>query len=284
MRTRRFGRTNHMSTLAIFGAVALGKIDQPEADRAMQKVLDAGITHIDIAPSYGNAEERIGPWLKIYRERFFLGCKTTERTKTGAANELRQSLVRLQTDHFDLYQLHAVKTMDELDQATQKGGALDAVLAAREEGLTRFIGITTHGIDAPLILIEALRRFDFDSVLFPINFVQYANPTYRHNCQQLLELCQARDVGTMIIKSICQRPWGERERTYHTWYEPFTEPAMIQKAVNFVLSQPVTGLCTVGDYRLFPLVFEACEKFSPLTLSQQEDLIQTASAYEPLFA
>jgi len=284
MRTRRFGRTNHMSTLAIFGAVSLGKIDQAEADRAMQKVLDADITHIDIAPSYGNAEERIGPWMALYRDRFFLGCKTTERSKDAAAAEMQRSLQLIQTDHFDLYQLHAVRSIQELDQATAKGGALEAVIAAREEGLTRFIGITTHGIDAPLVLMEALRRFDFDTVLFPINFVQYANPVYRRNCEELLRICQAKDVGTMIIKSICKRPWGDRERTYHPWYEPFDEPSMIQKAVNFVLSQPVTGICTVGDFRLFPLVFEACEKFAPMSLAQQDELIQTASAYEPLFA
>ncbi len=284
MRTRRFGRTNHMSTLAIFGAVALGRLDQAEADRAMQKVLDAGITHIDIAPSYGEAELRMGPWMPHYRNRFFLGCKTTERSSTGTAAELRRSLQYLQTDHFDLYQLHAVKTFEELDQTTAKGGALEAAIAARDEGLTRFIGITTHGIDAPLVLSEALRRFDFDTVLFPINFVQYANPVYRQNCEELLRVCQTKDVGTMIIKSICKRPWGDRERTYHPWYEPFDEPEMIQKAVNFALSQPVTGICTVGDYRLFPLVFEACEKFSPMTQSQQEELIGTAHAYEPLFA
>lgn len=284
MQTRRFGRTNHMSTLAIFGGVALGKLDQAEADRAMQKVLDAEITHIDIAPSYGDAEERMGPWMPHYRERFFLGCKTTERTKDGAAFEMERSLQRLQTDRFDLYQLHAVKSIEELDLAMAKNGALEAVIEARDSGITRYIGITTHGIDAPLVLMEALRRFDFDSVLFPINFVQYANPIYRQNCEKLLALCQSKDVGIMVIKSICKRPWGERERTYHPWYEPFDDQEMIQKAVNFVLSQPITGICTAGDYRLFPLVFKACEKFLPMTTRQQEELIQTAGHFEPLFA
>lgn len=284
MQTRRFGRTNHFSTIAIFGGVALGKVDQAQADLSFQQVLDAGINHIDIAPSYADAEIRLGPWMPAYRNRFFLGCKTTERSRESADAELRRSLKRLQTDHFDLYQLHAVKTMEELDLATMKGGALEAVIQARAEGLTRFIGITTHGFQAPLILQEALRRFDFDTVLFPINFVQYAIPEYRRNCEETLQLCQQKDVGTMIIKSICKAPWGERERQFHCWYEPFSEPEMIQKAVNFALSQPVTGLCTVGDYRLFPLVLDACERFHPLSIAEQETLIQSASAYEPLFA
>jgi len=284
MQTRRFGRTNHFSTVAIFGGVALGRLNQAEADRSFQIVLDAGINHIDIAPSYADAEARLGPWMPAYRSRFFLGCKTTERSRADAWAELHRSLERLQTDRFDLYQLHAVKTMEELDLATMKGGALEAVIQARSEGLTRFIGITTHGFQAPLILKEALRRFNFDTVLFPINFVQYAIPEYRHNCEEILEICKQKDVGTMIIKSICKAPWGDREHLFHTWYEPFTDPIMIQKAVNFALSQPVTGLCTVGDYRIFPQVFDACEHFTPLTASEQEELIQSAGAYQPLFA
>lgn len=283
MQSRRFGRTNHVSTLAIFGGVALGKLDQEDADCTMQLVLDSGISHIDIAPSYGAAEERLGPWMGDYRSQFFLGCKTTERTYTGAKAELRQSLVRLQTESFDLYQLHAVKSFEELDSATRKGGALEALVEARSAGLTHYLGITSHGIDAPLILIEALRRFDFDSVLFPINFVLFGNSSYRKNCEDLLNVCQARDVGSMIIKSICKQPWGNRERIYHTWYEPFDELAMVQLAVNFVLSQPVTGLCTAGDYRLLPLLVRACEQFHPMTLHEQETLITMGKKFEPLF-
>jgi predicted aldo/keto reductase-like oxidoreductase len=149
-------------------------------------------------------------------------------------------------DHFDLYQIHAITTFDELDQATMSGGALDAILEARESGLTRFIGITGHGVDSPAIFHEALRRFDFDSVLFPLNYIQYTNPVFRQNAQELLRLCKERNVGTMIIKSITQGPWGEEPKTSSTWYKPFTDPDEIQKGVNFVLSQDVTGLCTAG--------------------------------------
>ena len=273
-----------MSTVAILGAASLGKVTQAEADATMEKAIAAGVNHIDVAPSYGEAELRIGPWMVRERKRFFLGCKTTERAKGSAAAELRRSLERLQVDSFDLFQLHAVKTMDELDQVTAPGGALEAALEARTEGLTHFIGITGHGVDAPAVFLEALRRFDFDSVLFPLNFVQYANPTYRKNAEELLRQCRARDVGTMIIKSICRRPWGDRPHVYNTWYEPFADAEHVQQAVNFALSQDVTGLCTVGDVTVLPLVLEACASFKPMSVEQQEALIATAGQYEPLFA
>ncbi len=284
METRRFGRTEHMSTVAIFGAAALWEVDQAEADAVMEQVIAAGVNHIDVAPSYGIAEERVGPWLAREGDRFFVGCKTMERTKAGAALELRQSLERLQIDHFDLYQLHAITSIEELDEATRPGSALEAVIEAREAGLTRYIGITGHGVDSPAIFIEALRRFDFDSVLFPLNFVQYADPTFRQNSEELLRQCRAKDVGTMIIKSITRGPWGEQIKTHNTWYQPFTDAEYIQQAVNFVLSQDITALCTVGDTRLLPLVLRACDAYVALSESEQEALIATAGAYEPLFA
>jgi len=179
METRRFGRTGHMSTVAIFGAAAFGQISQADADKVMEMVIEAGVNHIDVAPSYGQAEIRIGPWMPRERGRFFLGCKTMERTKEAAWKELRESLKRLQTETFDLYQCHAITTMEELDAVTMAGGALEAFEEARREGLTQFIGITGHGVNAPQIYLEALRRFDFDSALFPLNFVQMANPQYR---------------------------------------------------------------------------------------------------------
>ena len=232
MDKRRFGRSGHMSTVAIFGAAAFYEISQEDADRVMEQVIAAGINHIDVAPSYGQAEERIGPWMKRERERFFLGCKTQERTSEGAWNELHHSLKRLNTESFDLYQCHAVTTMAELDAVTMKGGALEAFEKARREGLTKYIGITGHGANAPEIYLEALRRFDFDSVLFPLNFVQMANEEYRRHAKELISVCRTKDVGTMVIKAITKAPWGERQHTATTWYEPFKDPEMIQKAVN----------------------------------------------------
>jgi aryl-alcohol dehydrogenase-like predicted oxidoreductase len=284
METRRFGRTGHMSTVAIFGAAAFSKISQEDADKVMEMVIEAGVNHIDVAPSYGQAEERIGPWMPRERGRFFLGCKTTERTREGAWNEMQASLKRLQTESFDLYQCHAITTMEELDSVTMNGGALEAFVKARAEGLTKYLGITGHGVDAPQIYLEALRRFDFESVLFPINFVQMANPEYRKYTEELIATCKTKDVGTMIIKSTTKAPWGERQQTATTWYEPFNQMDEIQRAVNFVLSYDVTGVCTAGDTRILPMVLEACENFTRLNNSEMEEMIQSGKQYEPLFA
>lgn len=283
MEQRRFGRTEHMSTVAIFGAAALGQVNETDARQALEWILEAGVNHIDIAPSYGKAEDLLGPILPPVRDRFFLGCKTMERTRAGAADELRASLRRLGTDRFDLYQIHAVTSMEELDQTTGKGGALEAILEAREQGLVRHIGITGHGALAPKIFLEALNRFDFDTVLFPLNYTQYAIPDYRQNSQNLLAVCRKRDVGVMAIKSITRAPWGTREQTHHTWYEPFTEPEKIQAAINFTLSQDVTGICTAGDLRVLPDVLKACRQFRPLTAEEQEEMVASGKNMEPLF-
>jgi aryl-alcohol dehydrogenase-like predicted oxidoreductase len=284
MDKRRFGRTGHKSTVAILGGAAFGKVTQAEADAAMNRVIGAGVNHIDVAPSYGVAEERLRPWLARERNRFFLGCKTAERTASGAEAELHRSLERLGVEAFDLYQIHGITTKGELDQVTRPAGALEAILKARSQGLTQYVGITGHGVHAPGLFLEALSRFDFDSVLFPINFVQYANSNYRRDCEELLRQCRDRDVGTMIIKSIARRPWDDRPKTYDTWYEPFADENWIQKAVDFALSQDVTGLCTVGDKTLLPLVLDACEHSTHLSPAQQEALITSAGEYKPLFA
>ena len=283
METRRFGRIGHMSTVAIFGAAAFSKISQQDADKVMEMVIEAGVNHIDVAPSYGQAEIRIGPWMPRARKRFFLGCKTMERTKDGAWKEMHESLKRLQTETFDLYQCHAITTMEELDAVTRTGGALEAFVEARREGLTQFVGITGHGVNAPQIYLEALRRFDFDSVLFPLNFAQMANPEYREYAEELIATCKAKDVGTMIIKSITKAPWGDREHTATTWYEPFDNSEEIQKGVNFALSYDITGLCTAGDTRVLPIMLKACENFTRLIDSEREEMIESGKQYEPLF-
>jgi predicted aldo/keto reductase-like oxidoreductase len=218
------------------------------------------------------------------RDRFFLGCKTMERTKEGAWNEMQQSLKRLQTKSFDLYQCHAITTMQELDAVTMKGGALEAFEKARQEGLTKYIGITGHGVNAPEIYLEALRRFDFDSILFPLNFVQMANPEYQRHAKELISVCRSKDVGTMLIKTITRGPWGDKPRAANTWYEPFEDMEMIQKAVNFALSYEVTGLCTAGDVRILPLVIQACENFRQLNHEQMEEMIESGKQFEPLFS
>jgi predicted aldo/keto reductase-like oxidoreductase len=283
MEKRTFGRTGHASTVAIFGAAAFFEISQSKADRIMEYVLSTEINHIDVAPSYGQAEIRLGPWLAKHRDRFFLGCKTQERTKSSAAQELRQSLEKLQVDRFDLFQLHAVTSMEELDQVTAPGGALEAIIEAKEEGLVEFIGITGHGLEVPTVFLEALERYDFDSVLFPINFILYENLAYREGVQTLLQLCEQRAIGSMVIKHIAKGPWGDVEKTHTTWYRPFSEEHWIQRCIDFVLSQPISGICTPGDINLLPLVVDACQNYKPMNLALQDELIAKTDRFEPLF-
>jgi aryl-alcohol dehydrogenase-like predicted oxidoreductase len=284
MDKRRLGRTEHMSTVVTFGAAALGRVSQAEADRAVELALAHGVNHIDVAPSYGEAELRLGPWLAKHRHDFFLGCKTMERGKEGARAELHRSLERLQVDSFDLYQIHAVGDMVELDKALAPGGAIEAIVEAREQGLVRFIGITGHGHQAPAVHAEALRRFPFDTVLLPLNFVLWANEDYRRDFQTLLQLATEEDVGIMVIKALAKRPWDEREHVYNTWYEPFDDQPSIDRCVRFVLSQNITTLISSGDVRLIPMILQAAEHYRPLSAAEQAELVSTAPAFATIFA
>ena len=283
MEKRKFGRTGHESAVAIFGAAAFFDISQDKADQVMEYVLSTEINHIDVAPGYGDAEIRLGPWLAKHRDRFFLGCKTQERTKAAAAEELRRSLEKLQIDRFDLFQLHAVTNMGELDQVMATGGALEAIIEAKEEGLLNYIGITGHGLEVPKVFLKAIDRFDFDSILFPINFMLYENIKYRNDVQSLLQICKQRGIGSMVIKHIAKGPWGDDEKTHTTWYRPFNEKNWIQKCVDFVLSQPISGICTPGDINLLPLVVDACRNFQPMNSLNQDELISNTSQFEQLF-
>ncbi len=284
MEKRRLGRTGHMSTLAIFGAAAFYVTeDQATADATLDLMEQHGVNHIDVAPGYQLAQARIGPWLESRRDRFFLGCKTQERQRDAAWADLRTSLRLLRTDHFDLYQLHAVTNLAELDAAFAPGGAMEVLVEAREQGITRWLGITGHGLQAPATFLEALRRFDFDTVMFPLNPRLYADPNYRRDAERLLAECAARDVGVQIIKSVTKGPWGEREKLYNTWYLPFDDAAGITQGVRFALSQPVTCIATPAEMSLLPLVYAAVENFTPMSAAEQEAVIAAAGALEPLF-
>lgn len=280
METRSFGNTGHKSTVAIFGAYALSKATQEEADAVMEKVMAAGVNHIDVAPSYGNAEECLGPWMSRVRDHFFLGCKTMERTKEGVTEEFNHSIQKLKTDQFDLYQLHSVNSINRLEQAVSKGGPLEAIIEARDAGRVRYIGITGH---VPATLIRALELFDFDSITFPYNFIQAADTGYRKTVSELIKKCREKNTGVMIIKSIAKGAWGERPPDKNTWYEPFLDAKDIERAVNFVLSHKITGICTAGDSSLLPLVLEACQNYCRLNKTEQESLITSAGVYKPLF-
>jgi aryl-alcohol dehydrogenase-like predicted oxidoreductase len=283
MDQRRLGRTGHMSSVVTFGAAGIGRVQQDVADRAIAGALALGVNHIDVAPSYGDAELRLKPWIPTIRKDVFLGCKTRERTREAAKAELHRSLERLGTDRIDLYQLHSVGKLGDLDACTSRGGALEAMVEAREEGLVRWLGITGHTHDAPRTHLEALRRFDFDTVMFPLNFVLWAIPEYRQSAETLLTACADRDVGVHIIKTVAKDPWGGRAKTHMTWYEPFTEEAIIERAVAFVLSRPVTTLCSAGDVTVLPKVLAAAERFRPLNPAEEEELAATAAQYHSPF-
>src|SRR5579875_2237288 len=260
--TQPFGRTGHMSTRTIFGAAALSNVTQGEADSTLEVLLRYGVNHIDVAASYGDAELRIGPWMDRYRDRFFLATKTGDRSYQAAKDSIRRSLERLRVDHVDLIQLHNLVDPDEWEQAMGPDGALKACIEAREQGLVRYIGVTGHGIPIAAMHRRSLQRFDFDSVLLPYNYVTMQNPHYAEEFNALVTECQQRNVAVQTIKSIARRPWGDREHTRATWYDPLEDQSAIDRAVWWVLGRPGIFLNTVGDIDVLPKVLDAANRFA----------------------
>jgi aryl-alcohol dehydrogenase-like predicted oxidoreductase len=259
--TPPFGRTGHASTRTIFGAAALGSVPQLEADRVLEVLLEHGVNHIDTAASYGDSELRIAPWLKRDRDAFFLATKTGKRDRRGAHEEIRLSLERLGVDHVDLIQLHNLVDVIEWEEALREGGALEAAIEARDEGLVRHIGVTGHGLTVARMHTRSLERFPFDSVLAPYNFVQMQDPTYAADFEALARVCDERGVALQTIKAIALAPWNGREQTASTWYEPLRGQGEIDLAVHWVLGRPDVFLNTVGDVELLPKVLDAAERF-----------------------
>lgn len=258
---RRFGRTGHMSTVTIFGAAALKNVSQGEADRALDLLLQHGVNHIDTAPRYGDAELRIGPWMRAHRGDFFLATKTGQRTYAAARDEIRRSLDRLRVDSVDLLQLHSLAHPGEWEIAMGDGGALEAAIEARAEGLTRFIGVTGHGWTIASMHRRSLDRFDFDSVLMPWNYVMYESERYREDFDAVCALCEERDVAVQTIKSVARGPWATTEPNRNTWYQPLEDSADIEQAVHWVLARRGIFLNTVGDLDMLPLVLDAASRF-----------------------
>jgi predicted aldo/keto reductase-like oxidoreductase len=282
---RRLGRLGHSSSVLIYGAAALAAVDQEVADRSVQLALDAGINHFDVAAGYGDAELRLGPWMPRIRRRIFLATKTDRRDADGAWAQINHSLERLQTDHLDLIQLHAVGDLADLDRATGAGGSIEAAVRARDEGLAAAIGITGHGHEAPATHREALRRFPFDTVLTPLNYVLSRDPAYLRDYQALVAEAQAQEVGLMIIKTASLRNWpADGERHYTTWYEPLGDQQRITAAVAWVLSHPeVTGIATPGDVQLLPLLIEAERQAAETSAAQAEEVLASAAGYSSPF-
>jgi len=283
MEERRLGRTGHQATILTMGGCGPGFVSHANADKAVRLVMDHGVNMIDVAPSYGKAELRLRPWIEKYRDRFFLAEKTLKRTKKEAWEELNQSLERLGTDHFDVYQFHAVSTVKELDQMLGKGGAIEAFKEAKETGLIRHIGITGH--EDMRVLVKALELFDFDTVLAPVNIACMAFPDPVNDFRPLLKAARDRDVGVIAIKSIAKRRWIG-EKLYNTWYDPLDDPKEVETAFRFTLSQEgVTTYSMPCDVRLWPSLLEAGELYRRMDEGEQDALIRHARehGFKPLF-
>lgn len=281
--TQPFGRTGHESTRTIFGAAALGSVTQDVADRALEVLLQYGVNHIDVAASYGDAELRIAPWMREHRQRFFLATKTGERSHDAARDEIHRSLDRLKVDHVDLIQLHNLADPIEWDQALSPGGALDAALEAREQGLVRFIGVTGHGAQIAATHRRSLERYDFDSVLLPYNYTTMQNEYYAANFNALAQTCQERNVAVQTIKSLARGPWWGREQTAATWYEPLREQKDIDLAVHWVLGRAGIFLNTAGDVALLPKILDAASRFQQPLSDQEMAALAARLEMVPLF-
>ena len=264
----------------MLGAAAYARSSPERVAASFEAALAAGINHLDIAPRYGDAQRLVGPLVPAVRDRLFIGCKSTRRNRDGFRAQLEESLGLLGCDSFDLHQLHAVTSVDELDT---RQGAVAALLQAREEGLCRFVGITGHDFGAPAAHAEAVRRYDLDTVMFPVNARMWGDAAYRRDAEALLALCAERDVGVMAIKTAAARPWRDGgQRTSTTWYEPYTEPSDVERGARFTLSvEGVDALCTPGDEHVLAEILRAIDGFVPMTAAEMDDAI-AAVADEPM--
>lgn len=281
MKYRLLGRTGHESSLVTLGgAVFIYPIEEKDGNEFVKYALDHGVNHIDVAPTYGDAEVRLGKWVKEYRDDIFLACKTGKRTRFEAAEELRRSLDRLQTDHLDLYQFHGLDDPGDLRTVMGEEGALQAFEEAREEGLINHIGITSHD---PENIMRALELCELDTVLLPVNYVLHAHPEPRNDYVPVLEKAVERDIGVIAMKSVAKGPYPTEEKTRNTWYQPFTTPLGVEEALRFTLSQDVTTAATSSDMEIARMMIDSAENFVPMDDEEQEALMRKAANYRPLF-
>ncbi len=281
MERRRLGRTGHHSSVAVLGGAAFWAGDPDATAASFALAREAGVNHLDVAPQYGRAQEALGPLIPAVRDDLFVACKTLRHHPDGVRAQLEESLTLLRCDTFDLYQLHAVTDVAELDA---RDGAVRAVLAARDEGLTRWVGITGHEHTAPSAHLEALRRYDLDTVMFPVNARLWADPDYRRDAEALLAHAAEHDVGVMAIKAVAARPWGGREATASTWYEPYTSEADVGRGVRFALSTPgVHAFCTPGDTGVLATALAAASGDTSMGADERARAVDAASGEPSVF-
>lgn len=278
-----FGNTAHKSTRTIFGGAAFWTVTQNEADRTLDLLLKYGINHIDTAASYGDSELRIGPWMREHRKTFFLATKTEKRTYLEAKEELYKSLDRLKVDYVDLWQMHNLVNPDQWQTAQNEGGTIDAFIEAKEAGLVRYIGVTGHGLAAPLRHLQSLKKYKFNSVLLPYNFILMQNEKYALEFKNLEDFCINNNVAVQTIKTIAKGPLGDKKSKHAVWYDPLEDSKSITNAVHWSMSNPNIFINTVGDIHLLPHVLDAASNFE----SQPSDEIMLAeikrNGITPLF-
>ena len=278
-----FGRTGHSSTRIVFGSYALSTATQAEAYRALELLLEHGINHIDTAAMYGKAEEWIGHWMEMHRDRFFIATKTRSRTYQGAWKNLNRSLERLRVDQVDLWQMHGLTNPAGWDRAMD--GTLRAFVEARDQGLVRFLGVTGHGVKVPEMHLRSLDRFNFDAVMLPYNYSMMQNPGYASSFEKLVAMCREGEVALQTIKAIARQPWAGRPKTHHTYfYEPLVEQAAVDKAVHWALGLQGSFLVTAGDIQLLPKILESATRYEAPPASAEMEAIQNQYTLQPIFS
>jgi aryl-alcohol dehydrogenase-like predicted oxidoreductase len=280
---RPFGRTGHESTAILFGAAALARATQDEADRALEVLLRHGVNHIDTAARYGDSELRIAPWMARHRKDFFLATKTGSRGAREAREDLHRSLERLRVDSVDLIQMHSLGHPDDWDVAMGPDGALEALVEARHQGLVRAIGVTGHGWTIAAMHRRSLARFDFDSILLPYNFFMAQNERYREAFDEVVTICRERNVAVQTIKAIARGPWAATDRSHATWYQPLERHEDIDRAVHWVLGRPEVFLNTAGDLTLLPRILDAASRFTRRPSDAEMTAMHDATRMSSLF-
>ena len=280
MEYRNFGKTGLQTSIVGFGGIVAMNMAQSDANRTVAHALDMGVNYFDFAPGYGDDEERLGPALHGRRDDVILACKTGQRLKESATQELHRSLDRLETDHFDVYQLHGVPDLDALDQIFSSGGAIETLIEAKEKGLTQFVGITCHH---PEVALEAFNRYKFDTILFPINFVYWMKDSAG---PQVLESAASKGMGRVGMKGMALRRWDDNEdhKWGKCWYKPNDDPALAELAFRFTLSQDINVFLPPGHKELFEMALEFGERFKPLEPDELEFLKQTAEGMDSIFS
>jgi predicted aldo/keto reductase-like oxidoreductase len=277
---RSLGRTGEMLSMIGFGGILVRDATPGEASAVVKLAIDSGINYFDVAPTYGDAEIKLGPALEPYRKGVFLACKTTKRSRNESRAELEQSLKNLRTDHFDLYQFHAVTTLQDVDTIHAPGGAMETFLEARKEGKIRFIGFSAHSVEAAMAMMD---RFDFDTILFPINFATWHAGNFG---PQVLDRAQQKKMGILALKAMAKCPWpkgAENKKYPKCWYEPLTSPEDIRMGLRFTLSHPVTAALTPGEQELFKIALNVSDSLKPLKKNEMQAIKEKALNVNPLF-